>query len=125
MQATQSPCATSDGPRVASSTPAGVGHDRRRLAIGPFEKMNQPDRLARRDLGAQRQQGFVDARLGREAVVVAVERLHPARRRQLQLGARDLLAVEHAEVNQHVAQARLASADARPPRPARRRPSRW
>ena len=62
MQATQSPWATSDGPRVASSTPAALATTARRLAVGPLEKMNQPDRLARRDLGAQRQQGFVNAR---------------------------------------------------------------
>ena len=56
--------------------------------------------------GAAIDEIFIDARFRREAIILAVERLHPAHG----LGARRLRALNDAEVNEHISQAALRDA---------------
>ena len=114
MQATQSPCVTSEGPRVASRRPPRGATTATGSRSGRSRKWICPTGWPAATLVAQVDEVLVDARLGGEAVVFAVEGLDPARRRQAQALPRLLLALEHPEMDQHVPQAALRQAmDAR------------
>src|SRR5690348_12605870 len=83
---------------------AGRRRDHRHgLALGTLEEMDQPDRLSRLHIATDVDEVLVHAGLRREAIVLAIERLHPA----YWLRARDLRTLDDAEVNEHVAQAAL------------------
>ena len=95
-------------PAVAISDAVGVSHHRRRLAVGPFEEVDLADGLPRLHRFPEIDAVLVEPGLRREAIVVAVERLHPARRLQAHVGRVFSLPAQHAEVDQHVAQPALA-----------------
>src|ERR1017187_4551953 len=76
-------------PARADHDAGGVGRHGGRLAVGAFEEMNQPDRLPGRHVGAAIDEILVNPRLRREAIVLPIERLHPAHR----LGAWNLVAL--------------------------------
>src|SRR5258708_9862563 len=87
-----------------------MGHQWFGCAVRAFKMMDEADSLATLHLRSQVEADFKNAGLGREQVILAMQRLRENRRRLAKFGARLLSPLERAQADQHVSQTTLRDA---------------